>query len=362
MQCSSRERVLIALRHDEPDAVPWIEGIVEDGIASKIIGMPVRVRWDIAPSGLPVMSGAELAEEQKKVCKVFGKDNINYNAFAPVYAERMIGPDGRVMIGKGLIATEAGLARLKLPDPRADSLYAPARQFLEHKGPYAACACVRLGIGATLYSMGVEAFTYALADNPDFALEVLQRYIDWNVAVMERLQELGFDVIWAFDDFCADSGPLVSPMAFRQHVLPRLQKAASTIEVPWIAHTDGNFMPLLEDWLTLGMNAIHPIQPDVVDIYQVKERVTGRVALVGNIHMKLLAEGTTEEVRELVRERIQCLAPGGGYLISSSNSITDYLREENVRAMIDAVDTYRCRPYDGSRRLSTQNTTSAGYA
>jgi hypothetical protein len=70
----------------------------------------------------------------------------------------------------------------------------------------------------------------------------------------------------------------------------------------------------------------------------------------------------TLRLPQWLHRAVERLAPGGGYLISSSNSITDYLREENVRAMIDAVDTYRCRPYDGSRRLSTQNTTSAGYA
>ena len=343
-----RERVLAALQHREPDAVPWIEGIVEDGIAAKIVGEPISVNWDIAPTGAPVMSGARLAEEQKKVCRAFGKDNLMYNAFAPIFAERMVGPDGRTMIGRGLIATEADLPLLQFPDPTSDAYYEPAREFLAHRGEFAACGAIRLGIGATLYSMGVESFTYALADNPAFAEEVLQRYIDWNAVVMQRLEELGFDYLWAFDDFAADSGPLVSPRAYREVVLPRLKRAAAAISVPWIAHSDGRIDPLLEDWVSLGMNAIHPIQPDVMDIDGVKRRVGHKVALVGNVDMGLMATGTPAEVADLVRHRIQTLAPGGGYLISSSNSITDYLKEENVRAMRDAVATYRWRPYDGS--------------
>ena len=319
-----RERVLLALQHQEPDAVPWIEGIVEDGIASKIAGQPIRVNWDIAPTGKLVASGAELAEEQKKVCRAFGKDNLMYNAFAPIYAERMVGADGRVMVGRGLITREEDLSFLRFPDPADDELYAPAKEFLKHKGEFAACGAIRLGIGATLYSMGMDNFTYAVIDNPGLAEEVLQRYVDWNIVVMQRLQELGFDYLWAFDDFAADSGPLVSPRVYREFVLPRLTKAVEVIDMPWIAHTDGNFMPLLNDWLSLGMDGIHPIQPDVVDIYEVKRLVGDKVALVGNINMKLMAVGSPEEVREQVRERIQCLAPGGGYLISSSNSITDY--------------------------------------
>lgn len=345
-----RERVLAALQHREPDAVPWIEGIVEDGIAAKIVGEPISVNWDIAPTGAPVMSGARLAEEQKKVCRAFGKDNLMYNAFAPIYAERMVASDGRVMVGRGLIAAEGDLQQLQFPDPRSDAYYEPAREFLAHKDDFAACGAIRLGIGATLYSMGIDNFTYAVVDNPGFAEEVLQRYIDWNAVVMQRLQEMGFDYLWAFDDFAADSGPLVSPRVYREFVLPRLRRAAQAIGIPWIAHSDGKIDPLLEDWVSLGMNAIHPIQPDVMDIYDVRQRVGDKVALVGNIDMNLMATGTPEQVAAQVKERIQRLAPTGGYLISSSNSITDYLREDNVRAMRDAVNTYRWRPYDGSRR------------
>jgi hypothetical protein len=72
---SSRERVLAALRHELPDRIPWMEGIVGNGIASIVCGEPIRVDWSVAPDGFPKMSGAQLAEEQKKVNRVFGKDN-----------------------------------------------------------------------------------------------------------------------------------------------------------------------------------------------------------------------------------------------------------------------------------------------
>lgn len=346
MTLSARERVLSALAGGEPDAVPWIEGIVEDGIASAVAGQPIRVSWDIAPTGRPVMSGAQLAEEQKKVCCAFGKDNLMYNAFAPIFAERAVGSDGRVMVGRGLIGTVDKLPELVFPDPRDDSYYAPAVEFLAHKGEYAACGSIRLGIGAALYTMGVEAFTYSLVDGDGFAEEVLQRYIDWNVIVVQRLQELGFDYVWAFDDIAADSGPLVSPGAYRETVLPRLKKAVEVIDIPWVYHSDGDLSPVLDDLVTLGMNALHPLQPDVMDIYAVRERFP-ELGLVGNIDMGLMAEGTAAEVEALVKERIQRLAPAGGYLISSSNSITDYLKEENVRAMTAAVARYRRAPYTG---------------
>ena len=86
---TSRERVLCALRREVPDRVPWIEGIVETGIAGRVCGKPIRVDWSVAPDGFPRTPGAELAEEQRKVNRVLGKDNLQFSAFAPIFAHRM---------------------------------------------------------------------------------------------------------------------------------------------------------------------------------------------------------------------------------------------------------------------------------
>ena len=84
-----RERVPAALRHEEVDQVPWIEGIVENGIASAVCGEPIHVDWSVAPDGFPTMPGDALAEEQKKVNRGLGKANLQFCAFAPIFCDRM---------------------------------------------------------------------------------------------------------------------------------------------------------------------------------------------------------------------------------------------------------------------------------
>ena len=112
---TSRERVLAALRREIPDRVPWMEGIVDDALASELCGEQISVNWDIAPDGTPVASGAYLAEQQKKVCRALGKDNLNYNAFAPVYAGKT-SMEGVVIVGEGLIHTRDDLKLIQFPD------------------------------------------------------------------------------------------------------------------------------------------------------------------------------------------------------------------------------------------------------
>jgi uroporphyrinogen decarboxylase len=95
--------------------------------------------------------------------------------------------------------------------------------------------------------------------------------------------------------------------------------------------------PILEDWLSLGMNGIHPIQPDVMDIFSLKEEIGHRVCLIGNIDMANLTFGTPEEVRAEVSEKLARVGRDGGYIISSSNSLIAEMKVENVQMMLTLI-------------------------
>jgi uroporphyrinogen decarboxylase len=100
-------------------------------------------------------------------------------------------------------------------------------------------------------------------------------------------------------------------------------------------------MLLLDDLLTLGFDALHPLEPGPMDIEAVKRDYGDRLCLVGNIDLHYtLTLGTPEEVDAEVKQRIETIGMGGGYMISSANSITSYCKIENVRAMIEAIRKY----------------------
>ncbi len=342
MKLNSRERVLTALKGEKPDRVPWIEGIVENGIATRVCGEPINVDWFVAPDGFPKMSGAELAEEQKKVCKIFGKDNINFNAFAPIFAYKMEKlNDSPVVVGDGMIRTDEDFDKyFKLPAVDDPIFINNAREFIAHKEDYCAAAAIRLGIGATLLSMGIQGFSYAIVDNPELIMAVHNSYADWTERLVPILEEIGFDVIWAFDDVAFNSGPVFSPEFYEKEILPVERKVTEKISVPLITHSDGNMMPLLGLWLRLGQKAIHPIQPDVMDIYEVREEIPSHIGIVGNIDMNLLIHGIPQDIDLLIKERMEKLKPSGNYIISSSNSLTDNMKPDNVKAMIESIDKY----------------------
>ena len=117
---------------------------------------------------------------------------------------------------------------------------------------------------------------------------------------------------------------MVQPEFFRAELFPWMKKIgdlARELDVPYLYHTDGNLWAVFDDFADIGINAIHPLEPNSMDAVEVKEKVGNRFCLVGNIDVDLLSRGTVEEVRTVVRERIEKLGYNGGYCVGSSNTI-----------------------------------------
>jgi uroporphyrinogen decarboxylase len=321
---NSRERVLTALRREEPDRVPWVEGGVDLPMQRKLMG-----RDDFLPE--------ELNE-------VLGLDNLIADFLPPVFAEVEIHEDVP-FVGAPLLRSRADLESMVFPDPEDPALYRAAEALVRrNNGRYAVAAKMRLGASPTLLSLGLEGFSYALADDPGLVETVLGRYADWSVAVIRHLRDVGVDYVWTFDDMAYKAGPMFSPRVLNDVFMPHLRRVADAIKgegFPWIFHSDGDLMRILDDLMTLGFDGLHPIEPGPMDIEALKRDYGDRLCLIGNIDLHYtLTRGTPEEVEDEVRRRIEIIGKGGGYMISSANSVTFYCKIENVWAMAEAIRKY----------------------
>jgi uroporphyrinogen decarboxylase len=172
--------------------------------------------------------------------------------------------------------------------------------------------------------------------------KILSRIGNLQFAIYERILE-NCDVagVVSSDDIAHNAGLFVRPEFLRKHVFPWYKKIGDICrdkKIFYVCHSDGKMTDVLDELIGLGFNGIHPIQPNVMDIKEIKEKYGKKLTLLGNINLEFpLSLGTPEDVREEVRIRIKEIAPGGGYLLSSSNSITSYVPIENFRAMIEAV-------------------------
>ena len=336
---TSRERVLAALQPGIPDRVPYMEFSVDRALSEKLLDRAgsTSQRANLEENVFSVSDATAIADRLRM-------DNLSYVLRAPVYAEKHEGKDGRLFYGRGLIEGPSDLSKVELPDPDDDALFEGAASFAEAKGDRAACFVTRAGIFPVLLGMGIDNFSIALYDDLNFVKELLDLYFSWSETVAARVSDLGFDIYVSTDDLAFKSAPYFSPDIFRELVLPYYRRLVEKIKLPWIVHSDGNIVPILDDFLSLGVAGIHPLEKGAVDIRSIKRTYGNRVCLLGNVDLNLLGNGTVTEVRDEVAWLVNEIAPGGGYILTSGNSLAGYCIPENVIAMVDAVAEFGTYP------------------
>ncbi len=186
----------------------------------------------------------------------------------------------------------------------------------------------------------------AIASRPDLIERLLDAQLEHTLSFMRAQVEHGAHAILGGEDWAGHSGPLISPRHFRKIVLPRLQRLVAEchrLGVPYIKHTDGN-ISRVEDVLLVdsGIDAYQAIEPAAgMDIADLKRRYGDRLTLMGNLDCAhLLVFGTPQEVAAETRRIIEDCAPGGGFVLTSSNSIHSGVRMENYMAMLEAARKY----------------------
>ncbi len=185
-------------------------------------------------------------------------------------------------------------------------------------------------------------FDYALA--PRLVHNMAEVTTEFNLAVIEKAASLGVDAIAVEGDLAGSTNLIMSPADFKEYIKPYLERIVEYAHgkgLKIIKHSDGNIWPILDDLVEIGFDGIHPIQPQCMDIGEVKDHLGKKACIIGNIDcQELLPEGTPEEVDRTVRETIGIASPDGGYIVSSSNSIHPGVKPENYIAMIEAVHKY----------------------
>lgn len=347
-EMTPRERVMTALRGGIPDRVPWGEAAVDWKLQVRLM----EGRVDFKPAefcrkmGMSCLTNLVTIENKGDRSEAQHRQAMRLFDFTPPWIAEMAVDDysGRRFVRKGLLTTRDSLTLFDsfLPDPDDPASYEDAARMLEaFQDDFAVFARFRTGSASMLVSMGIDQFAYNVFDQPDFVKEAHRRFSEWSARVVEHLNKLNFDFYWVFDDLADTHGPWMDMTIYHEFFQPYQKMVADAIKKPWIFHSDGNILPILDGILTLGMDGIHSIQPSAMDINEVKRKYGEKICIIGNIDLDYtLTQGTPEEVDQEVKERINYVGRNGGYIISSANSLTEYCKTENVWAMAEAIKKY----------------------
>jgi uroporphyrinogen decarboxylase len=193
-------------------------------------------------------------------------------------------------------------------------------------------------------------FFEAMALRPDLIdrwCAAQQAYI---LQFLEAQLQRGADLILGGQDICDTRGPMFSPRHYERWFQPFLLAITEMCHrygIPYLRHNDGELGPLEEVFLLeSGIDGWHAIEPNAGnDIFYFKEKYGDRIVLAGNVDCaSTLVTGTPQEVYNETRDKILGCAPGGGYILSSSNSIHNGVPGPNYMAIIGAWRDYGTYP------------------
>jgi len=205
-------------------------------------------------------------------------------------------------------------------------------------------------VGGTTWSIEAVTdwmqFAEDLSTRPDRIHERAEEMTRAALAKFDPLIDAGADFIHVVNDVAFNAGPFISPAQFREFITPYLARQVAHIRrrgaLPFV-HTDGNIMPVLDDYLSLGAACFQSVDPMAgMDIAKVKRRCHGRLALMGNVQCSLLQDGPKQAIRDSALYCLRHGSPGGGYVFGTSNTVFPGMPLANYEYMLEVYREF-CR-------------------
>ncbi len=193
------------------------------------------------------------------------------------------------------------------------------------------------------FSRGLEYFLADMAGEPEFARELLDFITEKNLSVLkEFIKTPGLDGVLLGNDWGSQRDLLMSPKTWRTLLKPGAKKEYDLIREAgldvWV-HSCGDIRKIMPDLCEMGADVLNPVQPECMDIYELKERFGAEMTFWGGIStQRTLPFGTTDEVREETRRVTEAMSQNGGYIIAAAQGIQEDVPLENICALVDEAN------------------------
>jgi uroporphyrinogen decarboxylase len=399
MAMSSRERVLTALDHQEPDRVPLDLGAESNtGIAADtytrlrdrlgIHGEPARV-FDVeqmlAWVEMPVVQrlGVDVLPVPK-LSQAYGMRIDSWRSWqlddgTPVQMPAQFDPvpqdDGSLLLfwqGKAVAKKAAsspyfdGLIETSfdLQPPPVESLSLPilsdedlvwARRWAE-KLRAETDKAILADPGVVLTRWGsYQEWLYMLAADPDYVHSYYERKLEnmlTNIALYAQAVGDHVDIVRTGEDYGTQQGMMISPASFENIVAPYYARFFDWIHThtSWkvFFHCCGGIYPIIQKLIDIGIDILNPVQTTAagMDPTRLKQEFGDQVTFWGGgiETQTVLPFGTREEIRAQVKERISTFGKGGGFVFCPIHNIQPGTPVDSLLAMYEAVQEFAGYP------------------
>jgi uroporphyrinogen decarboxylase len=381
---NSRERVLAAISHREPDRVPIDLGGVVSGIHINsykrlltLLGLEDKniqfydYNQQIVTPCEAVLERLHIDTRYLHPPASYVPENFsplqvgewigNYDQFGVFWGNRASNPPEKRLYYSPVIHP---LARLKTvaeihaydwPKGTDRAVFRGLKESAQGLRQNTNYALVSRVIGCiyeyTTFLFGLKLAMRYFRTNPELiqaAMEELLTY--WTDFATTYLEEVGnnVDVICINGDLADQSGPLMNPAVYAKLIKPIeaefVKRVRKLTKAPINYHSCGSVIEFLPHFIDIGYSAANPVQISAAGMSpeRLKRDFGAKITFWGGAcdSQKTLPFGTPAQVRAEVKQNLIAFKPGGGYVASNVHNITGEVPAENILAMFDALHEY----------------------
>ena len=331
----NRERVLATLSHRQPDKVPYDVRFTQKAHArmAEFYGDP---HFTSKLGNCLTWLGCEPADGWREVQPDVWEDQFG------VRWDRSIDEDiGNVC---NRLVTPENLRDYRFPDPDDSSRYAWYQNVLEPKDD----RFVLVNFGFSLFERawtltGMENLLMAMVDDQRFAHELLDRILEFNLAVIENACAFDVDAMIFGDDWGMQTGLIMGPRTWREFIQPRIRQMYGLVRSRGklvFVHSCGKVDKVFPELIESGVDVFNPFQPEVMDVFAIKREFGNELSFFGGVSVqRTLPYGTEAEVREEAERLLEVVGRGGGYIAAPSHWIPADAKPENIAALIEVLQS-----------------------
>jgi uroporphyrinogen decarboxylase len=371
---TSRERVMAALSHRQPDRVPVDLGGTRNSSMVVEGYEPLKSHFGVRTETRLIDRMMRIAEIEEPVLTSLRIDTRGVNpgpATAGLFAE--LGPRAyRDMWGVARVWPEGSyyydlqgsplageisisdILKHPWPDPDDPGFTAGLQDRVRWIRQNTECAVI-LNVSSAFvhisqYLRGFEDWfcdfvmdTRRLEVLFDAVLDVTIQMTKNQLAAVGR----DVDVVFCSDDLGTQDSLQMSHEHYVKYIKPRHQKFFRAVRdlspAKLVFHSCGSVAGIIEDLIEIGVEGLNPVQPSAAGMNPVdlKRKYRGRLAFWGGTeNQRILPRGNVQEIARMVEELIEAMGEDGGFVFSSCHNLQPDVPVGNILAMFERARGY----------------------
>ncbi len=326
---TKRERVLRTINNESTDIVPYNLDLTDS--------VYKRLQKYFQDDDFYEKTGSHLAQERNESFTELSSTTFK-DMFGVTWTSKQEGDFG-IVVDELLKKPEFGDYCFPVPD---EKLIREKCERLEKKSDRFRMYIIGFSLFERAWSL--RSMPEILMDflmNKEFAANLLDKIVEYNLAVVDIVAEYDIDCIFFGDDWGQQKGLIMGPDIWREFLKPRLKRMYDHVKTKdmYIAqHSCGDISEVFPDLIEMSLDIYNTFQPEVYDVAKMKKLYGKNITFYGGISTQtVLPSGTPEEVKTETRRLMDILSKDGGYIVAPTHSMPEDIPTENILAFLDIV-------------------------